>query len=54
MGDVIVEVDGTPITGQNELFKTLDRHAVGDSVKVKVRRGTDEREVEVTLQAIPQ
>ena len=54
MGDVIVEVDGTAITGQNELFKSLDRHQVGDTVKVKVRRGTDEREVEVTLQAIPQ
>jgi S1-C subfamily serine protease len=54
LGDVIVEVDGTPITGQNDLFKTLDRHQVGDSIKVKVRRGSAEREVEVTLQGIPQ
>jgi S1-C subfamily serine protease len=54
IGDVIIEVDGQKIVGQSDLFKALDRHQVGDTIKVKVRRGTAEREVEVTLQAIPQ
>jgi S1-C subfamily serine protease len=54
LGDVIVELDGAPITGQNDLFKALDRHQVGDRVTVKVRRNGDVREVEVQLQAIPQ
>jgi S1-C subfamily serine protease len=54
LGDVIVELDGTPVTSQNDLFKTLDRHQVGDTVKMKVKRGGDVREAEVTLQAIPQ
>jgi S1-C subfamily serine protease len=54
LGDVIVELDGTPVTSQNDLFKTLDRHQVGDAVKMKVKRGGDVREAEVTLQAIPQ
>jgi S1-C subfamily serine protease len=54
IGDVIIEVEGAPVTGQNDLFKALDRHQVGDRVRVKVRRGADTREVEVTLQAIPQ
>ena len=57
LGDVIVEVDGAPITSQVDLFKALDRHQVGDTVKVKVRRAGragEERTVEATLQAIPQ
>ncbi|MCB9562389.1 MAG: trypsin-like peptidase domain-containing protein [Kofleriaceae bacterium] len=54
LGDVIVAIDGAPVTGQTDLFKGLDRHAVGDTVKVRVRRSGVEREVEVTLQEIPQ
>jgi S1-C subfamily serine protease len=54
LGDVIVEVDGVAINGQTDLFKALDSHQVGDTVKVKVRRGNDIREVDITLQAIPQ
>jgi S1-C subfamily serine protease len=54
VGDVIVAVDGTPVASQNDLFKALDKHGVGDKVEVTVKRGASERRVEVTLQAIPQ
>jgi len=54
LGDVIVELDGAPVTSQNDLFKTLDHHAVGDTVKLKLKRGSDVRAAQVTLQAIPQ
>jgi S1-C subfamily serine protease len=54
VGDIIVGIDGTPVTGQYDLFKALETHQVGDRIKVKVRRDGSEREVEVTLQAIPQ
>jgi S1-C subfamily serine protease len=54
LGDVIVAIDGAPVTGQNDLFKQLDKHAVGDKVVVTVKHGASERRVEVTLQAIPQ
>jgi S1-C subfamily serine protease len=54
IGDVIVGIDGAPIAGQNDLFKALDRRQVGDTVKVQVKRGSVTREVDVTLQGIPQ
>ncbi len=53
-GDVLIGVDGAPVVNQVDLFKALDRHVVGDKVAVRVKRGSAEREVEVTLQAIPQ
>jgi S1-C subfamily serine protease len=54
VGDVIIAIDGAPVTSQNDLFKALDKHAIGDKVEVTVRRGQSERRVDVTLQAIPQ
>jgi len=54
LGDVIVNVDGAPVTDQNDLFKALDRHKVGDTIDVTVSSGGRERTVKVTLQAIPQ
>jgi S1-C subfamily serine protease len=54
VGDVIVAIDGAPVTSQNDLFKALDKHGVGDSVEVTVKRGGSERRVDVTLQEIPQ
>jgi S1-C subfamily serine protease len=54
LGDVIVAIDGAPVTGQTDLFKALDRHKVGDTIKVRVKQDRVEREVDVTLQEIPQ
>ena len=54
LGDVIVAIDGAPVTGQNDLFKAIDKHQVGDKIEVTVKRGASERRVEVVLQAIPQ
>jgi S1-C subfamily serine protease len=53
-GDVIIAVDGAPVVNQLDLFKALDRHVVGDKIPVRIKNGSTEREVEVTLQAIPQ
>jgi S1-C subfamily serine protease len=54
LGDVIVAIEGAPISAQVDLFKALDRHKVGDTVKVRIKQGAAEREVDVTLQEIPQ
>jgi serine protease Do len=48
-GDVIVEVDGTPIERQTQLRHALGRRYAGDKVKVVVRRGTERIQAEVPL-----
>jgi S1-C subfamily serine protease len=49
-GDVIVALDGRELTGVGELLGRLDDHKVGDTVKLRVRRGGEMIEVPVTLQ----
>lgn len=53
-GDVIVGIDNTPIHKQNDLFKALDAHKVGDVVDVHVenKQTGKRRTVKVTLQAV--
>jgi len=50
VGDIIVEVDGQPSTSYVELSRILDKHEIGDTVKVKLYREYEEKEYEVTLQ----
>ncbi|WP_456383814.1 S1C family serine protease [Hydrogenimonas sp.] len=38
-GDIIVAIDGEPVRTVREMEEILDRHAVGDVVKVEVARG---------------
>ena len=53
-GDVIVGIDNIVIHKQNDLFKALDAHKVGDVVDVHVenKQTGKRRTVKVTLQAI--
>lgn len=48
-GDVIVEVSGTPVRNRVDLFRALDRHSVGETVQLKLRRGSGSAEAEVVL-----
>ena len=50
-GDVIVEVDGTPVESVARLLGRLDDHQVGDTVRLEVLRGGERREVSLTLQS---
>lgn len=50
IGDVIIEADGTAIKTMNELNEIKNRHAIGDSMKIKINRNGSEKEVEITLQ----
>ncbi|MEN6423835.1 MAG: trypsin-like peptidase domain-containing protein [Phycisphaerales bacterium] len=52
LGDLIVAIDGKPIRNSNDLFRVLDNHEVGDTVKVTVQREDRRGDVEVTLQAV--
>ncbi|MFN8077925.1 MAG: trypsin-like peptidase domain-containing protein [Kineosporiaceae bacterium] len=50
-GDVIVAIDGRPVTSSVELIVAIRAKAVGDTVQLTVRRGGSERTVTVTLVA---
>jgi S1-C subfamily serine protease len=54
LGDVIVAVDGKPVTNLDELLTAIDKHAIGDQVKLTIIRGLgtrneENKEVTVTL-----
>lgn len=51
VGDVIVSLNGKPIAEPNDLFRILDRHTVGDTVKLGLSRDGKIREVELALAA---
>lgn len=48
-GDVIVALDGKQIEETGDLFAILEDYAAGDRVKLRLRRGEAEREIEVRL-----
>ena len=48
-GDLIVAADETPIARVDDLFDALDAAAATGSLRLKVVRGTDERDVVVSL-----
>lgn len=53
VGDVILKVDDDDVRNQNDLYRSLDRRDVGDTVRITIWRDEKEFEVNVTLQAIP-
>lgn len=50
LGDVIVGIDDAPVRDSTDLFRVLDQHNVGDTVKVTVQREGKLMEISVTLQ----
>ncbi|MCK0166488.1 trypsin-like peptidase domain-containing protein [Jannaschia sp. S6380] len=48
-GDVIEAIDGAEVASLDDLLAELDRKAVGDTVRLRLRNGDDRREVEVAL-----
>jgi S1-C subfamily serine protease len=49
IGDVIVGIDGKPITDYDQLYNTLDGRKPGEQVKVRVARANKVRVVEMSL-----
>ena len=49
LGDVIVEVDGQPITDSDDLLNILEQYNAGDSVKVITERNQETLEFDVVL-----
>jgi len=52
IGDVIVSIDGEAVQNYDDLATILDRHNVGDRIKLGVRRNKKERTIKIKLQAI--
>jgi serine protease Do len=53
-GDIILEFDGVKIDKDNSLAKLINTKRVGDIVKLKVLRGEENLEIEVTLDGRPE
>jgi S1-C subfamily serine protease len=49
LGDVIVEIDDTKITNNDDLLNALEQHMPGDEVKVVTERNGERQEFEVEL-----
>ncbi len=52
LGDVVVSVDGKPVTTADELLDVMEKHKVGEQVTVEILRGNHRERVSVTLQAV--
>ena len=52
-GDVIVAVDGDPVTSSAQLQSAVDAKQPGDTMRLTVERGGKRRTVEVTLAERP-
>jgi len=50
-GDILLTLDGQPITGSDEFIVAIRAHAAGDRIRLNVRRGSKEQTVTMTLQA---
>lgn len=48
--DIIIEVDGVEIDDNHPLNKEIQKHKVGDKIKVKIMRDNEEKTLEVTLE----
>jgi serine protease Do len=53
-GDIIVAIDGDPITATSDLATHILPHQPGDQVVLRVLRGSSTREVTVTLGTLPE
>jgi len=54
LGDIIVAIDGQRIGNNDDLYRTLDKHQVGDTVNVEIVRNGRRMKVPVRLTEIPE
>jgi putative serine protease PepD len=53
MGDIIVAIDGEKVSEKDDLFRVLDKHQIGDVVKVEIFRDNKRMTVPVRLLEAP-
>ena len=52
-GDIIVGIDGQPVSGMDDLIKYLETRQVGEKIVLSVMRDTGQQDIPVTLQERP-
>jgi S1-C subfamily serine protease len=52
LGDVITAIDGEAVKNYDDLARILDRHSVGDRIKLSIRRNGKEQTLSIKLQAV--
>ena len=53
IGDIIVGIDGDKVANNDDLYRLLDKHQVGDTVQVQIMRGSRRMSVPVQLMESP-
>ncbi len=53
-GDLVVSIDGETITRLHQLLMIVDKHQIGDALKVTYLRGSEKSEAEVIVRAQPE
>jgi S1-C subfamily serine protease len=53
IGDIIVGIDGQKVSNNDDLYRALDKHQVGDTVNVEIYRDGRQMTVPVRLTEIP-
>ncbi|HYY59424.1 MAG TPA: PDZ domain-containing protein, partial [Pyrinomonadaceae bacterium] len=53
LGDIIVAVDGEKVSDTDDLYRILDKHQIGDTVRVEVVRDNGRATVPVRLLELP-
>jgi S1-C subfamily serine protease len=53
LGDLITAIDGEPVRTTDDLYRIIDRHKVGDTVKMTIMREGKKLEVAVKLEPLP-
>lgn len=52
LGDIIVAADGEEIEGPLDLYRVIDRHEVGQTIELRVRRGREEVDLSARLAGV--
>jgi S1-C subfamily serine protease len=53
-GDVIVEVDGQPVNAEDDLAEHVLKRSPGDTLSVRVMRGDEPQDIQITLGVLPE
>ncbi len=54
MGDIILEVNGQKLKSYNDIYQALENKKIGETVKVKILRGDEVKNLEVELSPLEQ
>jgi len=53
LGDLVIMVDGQDIEGKQQLFDVLEKHSVGDKIRVRTLRGGQQLDYTLVLRPLP-